>query len=102
MKKLALVFIIPLFFVFFATVVLSTNILVLENKRDAGDSTTVIYNKDWETVYSAVKYVWRHSENASISQQYGVCFLDYATEDKAIYATYSFTGATNVGVFLSH
>ena len=63
-------------------------IKTLETTKDEGYTTPVVYDHDWETVYAAVKYVWRHSENNDISQQYGLTVVDYATEDKAIYVTY--------------
>ena len=56
MKKLALLFIIP--------ILLSacTTIKDIETKRAAGEEVlTVFLGGDWETVYDAFMYVFRHS-----------------------------------------
>jgi len=99
MKKLALFVIVIFLFVFPAENGFSATIKSLETTKDEGYTTPVIYEQDWETVYAAVKYVWRHSENTDISQQYGLSVVDYATEDKAIYVTYPTRGSTEIGIF---
>ena len=98
MKKLALLFVIFLF-VFPAANGFGATIKTLETMRDEGYTTSVVYDQDWETVYAAFKYVWRHSENPDISKQYGLSVIDYATEDKAIYVTYPASGSTEMGIF---
>ena len=99
MKKLILLIFVIFLFVFPAANGLGATIKTLETMRDEGYTTPVIYEQDWETVYNAVKYVWRHSENTGISQQYGLSVIDYATEDKAIYVTYPTNGSTGIGIF---
>jgi len=99
MKKLVLIVIVMFLFVFPATNGLGATIKTLETTKDEGYTTPVVYEQDWETVYAAVKYVWRHSENPDISQQYGLTVVDYATEDKAIYVTYPTRGSTEIGIF---
>jgi hypothetical protein len=100
MKKLILLIFVIFLFVFPAANGLGATIKTLETMRDEGYTTPVVYEQDWETVYTAVKYVWRHSENTGISQQYGLSVIDYATEDKAIYVTYPTRGSTEIGIFL--
>jgi hypothetical protein len=93
MKKLALLFIIP--------ILLSacTTIKDLETKRAAGEELTVYFGGDWETVYDAVMYVFRHSENSFILRQYKLSKIDNAKEDKVIYVSVSATGSAALGVF---
>jgi hypothetical protein len=99
MKKLILLIFVILLFVFPAASGFCATIKTLETIKDEGYTTPVVYEQDWETVYAAVKYVWRHSENNDISQQYGLTVVDYATEDKAIYVTYPASGSTEIGIF---
>jgi len=89
--------IIPCLFVFYASNAISTLVTDFDTKRDAGEATSVVYNNDWETVYDAVKYVLRHSENISISVTYVTFCIDSAIEEKAIY--YHGRGV-GVGIFL--
>ena len=99
MKKLMLLIFVIFLFVFPAANGFGTTIKTLETMKDEGYTTPVFYEQDWETVYAAVKYVWRHSENTGISQQYGLSVVDYATEDKAIYVIYPTRGSTEIGIF---
>jgi hypothetical protein len=99
MKKLILLIFVIFLFVFPAANCFGATIKTLETTKDEGYTTPVVYEQDWETVYAAVKYVWRHSENNDISQQYGLSVVDYATEDKAIYVTYPTSGSTEIGIF---
>jgi len=99
MKKLILLIFIIFLFVFPAANSFGATIKTLEAMKDEEYTTPVIYEQDWETVYAAFKYVWRHSENTGISQQYGLSVIDYATEDKAIYVTYPTSGSTEMGIF---
>jgi hypothetical protein len=102
MKKLILLNFVIFLFVFPAANVFGATIKTLETKRDEGYATSVVYEQDWETVYAAVKYVWRHSENTGISQQYVVSVIDYATEDKAIYVNYPANGSAGMGFFFKN
>ena len=99
MKKLILLIFVIFPFVFPAANGFGATIKTLETTKDEGYTTPVVYEQDWETVYAAFKYVWRHSENPDISQQYGLSVVDYATEDKAIYVTYPTSGSTEIGIF---
>jgi hypothetical protein len=99
MKKLILLIFVIFLVVFTAVNSFGATIKTLETMKDQQYTTPVIYEQDWETVYAAVKYVWRHSENTGISQQYGLTVIDYATEDKAIYVTYPTSGSTEIGIF---
>jgi hypothetical protein len=97
MKKLTLPLVaLFLFVAFYASTGCCTTINDLEARRDAGKKTSVVYEQDWETVYAAVKFVWRHSENPFIAEQYGRSWIDYAIEEKAIYSSTSFVG---IGIF---
>jgi hypothetical protein len=97
MKKLALLLVaVSLFVAFYASIGFCSIINDLEAKRDAGNAVTVVYEQDWETIYAAVKFVWRHSENRSIAEQYGRSWIDYAIEEKAIY---SYTSLNGIGIF---
>lgn len=99
MKKLILLIFTIFLFVFPAANGFGATINALETMKDEGYTTPVFYEQNWETVYVAIKYVWRHSENTWISQQYGLSVVDYATEDKAIYVTYPTRGSTEIGIF---
>ena len=97
LKKLILLLVtVSLFVALYASNAFCSIINDLEAKRDAGNAVTVVYEQDWETLYAAVKYIWRHSENRFIAEQYGRAWIDYAVEEKAIY---SFTSLTGIGIF---
>ena len=100
MKKLALLFIIPILLSACTTIKdLETN-KDLETKRAAGEEElTVFLGGDWETVYDAVMYVFRHSENSFISRLYKLSKIDNAKEDKVIYVSVSATGSAALGIF---
>lgn len=99
MKKLILLIFLIFLFVFPAANGLGATVNTLETMRDEGYTTSVVYDQNWETVYAAFKYVWRHSENPDISKQYRLSVIDYATEDKAIYVTYPASESTEMGIF---
>ena len=72
----------------------------LETKRVAGEEElTVFLGGDWETVYDAVMYVFRHSENSFISRLYKLSKIDNTKEDKVIYVPVSATGPVALGIF---
>ena len=100
MKKLALLFIIPILLSACTTIKdLETN-KDLETKRAAGEEElTVFLGGDWETAYDAVMYVFRHSENSFILRLYKLSKIDNAKEDKVIYVPVSATGPVALGIF---
>ncbi|PQP34583.1 hypothetical protein C6A37_07035, partial [Desulfobacteraceae bacterium SEEP-SAG9] len=70
----------------------------LERKKAAGDYTVAIYNYDWEKVYDAMKFVWRHSEDWLISMTYANYDIDYAKEEKKIWIKVAGFGV-DMGIF---
>jgi len=98
MKKLALLLVaVSLFVAFYASNALCSTINKLEAKRNAGNKTSVVYEQKWGIVYDAVKLVWRQSENNTISYMYEMFFVDYAADEKSIFA---FRGNSKaIGVF---
>lgn len=93
MKKLVLLFIIQLLFVFSASIAFCSMVSKIEDKRNEGKATIVIYEKDWETLYSAVKFVLRHSEGIDTNALYSI---DPAIEEKAIFFL---SRGAGVGIF---
>jgi hypothetical protein len=100
MKKLALLFIIPILLSACTTIKDLETSKDLETKKAAGEEElTVFIRGDWETVYDAVIYVFRHSENSFISRLYKLSKIDNAKEDKVIYVSINVTGSAALGIF---
>ena len=75
----------------------ATVINKLEEKRNEGNATSVVYEYKWELVYAAARYITRHSENKCIAKQYGQLQTDFAVDEKAIY---KYEKNSGVGIFL--
>jgi hypothetical protein len=98
MKKLFIIIIsLSLFSTIYASTGSCTIITRLEEKRAEGKFTTVTYEYDLETVFNAIKFVMRHSEDGYIAKRLGKFHTDYAIEEKAIY---NYSGQSGIGVFL--
>lgn len=100
MKKLTLLLVI--LFVFYASVAFCAqgndyNELLFAKNSD--EATSVIYEQDWETVYNAVSYVWRHSERSCIKNYSLMSVLDFAKVEKAIYAKQIMRRSTKMAFF---
>lgn len=54
----------------------------IENRRKAGKSIIIYYEYDWETVYDAICYISRHSENELVLT---LNTMDFAKEEKTIW-----------------
>ena len=83
MKKLALLFIIQILFVSYGSNTFCSVDTKLKVPKDAGGTTSVIYEQNWEIVYNAVKFVLCHSEYDG--SEFGDFLIDSAKEEKAIY-----------------
>jgi len=60
MKKRALLFIIQILFVSYASNTFCSVDTKLKTPKDARETTSIIYEQNWETVYNAVKFVLCH------------------------------------------
>ena len=100
MKKLDLLFIIPILLSACTPIKDLETPKDLETKRAAGEEElTVFLGGDWETVYDAVMYVFRHSKNSFILRLYKHSIIDNAKEDKVIYVSVSATGSAALSIF---
>jgi hypothetical protein len=98
MKKLSIIIIaLSLFSTLYASTGSCTVITRLEEKRAEGKFTTVTYEYDLETVFNAIRFIMRHSEDGYITNQFEDFHTDYAIEEKAIY---NYSGQSGIGVFL--
>ena len=97
LKKMTLFVAVSLFVVSHASTSFCFQITILENLKNSGKKSSVIYEQKWGIVYDAVKLVWRQSENNTISYMYEMFFVDYAADEKSIFA---FRGSNKaIGVF---
>ena len=88
---------VSLFVVSLASISFCAQITILENLKNRGKKSSVVYEQKWGLVYDAVKLVWRSSSNNNILNMYEKFFVDYQADEKAIYA---FRGSSKaVGVF---
>ncbi len=98
MKKLSIIIIaLSLFFTLYASTGSCTTITRLEQYRAEGKFTTVTYEYGWETVFNAIRFIMRHSEDGYITNQFEDFHTDYAIEEKAIY---NYGAQSGIGVFL--
>jgi len=67
----------------------ATSIRDLERKKEAGKSI--------QEVYSAMSYVWRHSESSHVETRYKMGDVDFAKDEKCIFTKWS--GAMDIGIF---
>lgn len=95
-KSLYIFFALSVLLVFPAANVFATVINKLEEKRNEGNATSVVYEYKWELVYAAARYITRHSENKCIAKQYGQLHTDYAVDEKAIY---KYENNSGIGIF---
>ena len=73
----------------------------IEIKRDAGKSIVVIYDYNWETVYNAMRYVYRHTENKLIATYYPDA-MDFTKTEKTIWINdYYVYGCILFGIFFT-
>jgi hypothetical protein len=96
-KSLYIFFALSVLLVFPAANVFATVINKLEEKRNEGNATSVVYEYKWELVYAAARYITRHSENKCIAKQYGQLHTDYAVDEKAIY---KYENNSGIGAYL--
>ena len=97
LKKLTLFVAVSLFVVSHASISFCVQINILENLKNRGKKSSVVYEQKWGIVYDAVKIVWDQSENINISNMYKMFLVEYAPNEKAIFA---FRGNSKaIGVF---
>ena len=98
LKKLALLLIaVSLFVLVYASIGFCAQSTIIENLKDKSKKSSVVYEQKWGIVYDAVKFIWRNSANINILNMYEKFVVDYAADEKVIYA---FRGNSKaIGVF---
>jgi len=97
MKKLVQVIILSLLFVSYASNTFCSVDTKLKTPKDARETTSIIYEQNWETVYNAVKFVLCHSEYEGA--EYGDFWIVSDKEEKAIHFVSAIMEGYGVEIF---